>query len=79
LKKKNNRRTFDHLGGRDGIISMLQVTGCVVEQEEALGKAICLALKDVNHTIDLGDECLHIEVSIMILPWSEHNVGLSAG
>ncbi len=69
--------TFDHLGGREGIISMLQVTGCIIEQEEALGRAICLALKDVDHTIDLGNELLCIEISITILPWSEHDVGLS--
>lgn len=67
---------FDHLIGRDGIESSLLVAGRVVEHEEALGKAIDLALKDVDRAIDLGDEFLRIEVPIAILPWFEHDVGL---
>lgn len=68
---------FDHLIGRDGIESSLLVAGRVVEHEEALGKAIDLALEDVDRAIDLGDEFLRIEVPIAILPWFEHDAGLS--
>jgi hypothetical protein len=51
-------RTFDHLVGRDGVKSTLQVAGCIIEHEKALGKAIYLALKDVDCTIDLSDQFL---------------------
>ena len=30
-RKKKMRRTFDHLGGRDGIIGTLLVAGCIIE------------------------------------------------
>jgi len=72
------KRTFDHLGGRDSIRSTLHVAGCVVEQEEAEGKAICLALKDVDRSINLCDEFLGIEVSVAIFPRFEHDAGLPA-
>jgi hypothetical protein len=52
---------------------------CIVEHEEALGKAICLALEDVDHAIDLGDEFLRVKIPIAVLAWFEHNVGLSVG
>jgi hypothetical protein len=55
------------------------VTGCVIEQKEALGKAVYLVLEDVDRAIDLGNEFLRIEISIAILPWLEDNAGLSAG
>lgn len=70
-------RTFDHLIGRYGIKITLQVAGCVIEHEQALGKAICLAFKDVDRAIDLGDKFRRIEVSIAILPWFKHDAGLS--
>jgi hypothetical protein len=76
--KKKTIRTFDHLVGRDGIKSTLQVTGCIIEQEKALGKAVCLEFKDVDCAIDLGDKFRRIEVSVTVLPWFEHNAGLSA-
>jgi hypothetical protein len=79
VKKQREIRTFDHLGGSDGIFSTLQVAGCIVEHEEALGKAICLALKDVDRAIDLGDECLRVEIPIAVLAWFEHDVGLFVG
>jgi hypothetical protein len=31
------------------------MTGCIIKQEEGLGKAICLALKDFDHAIDLSN------------------------
>jgi hypothetical protein len=46
---------------------MLQVAGCIVEHEEALGKAICLALEDVDCTIDLGNEFLRVKIPIAVL------------
>jgi hypothetical protein len=55
------------------------MAGCIVEHEEALGKAICLALKDVDCAIDLGDKFLQVEIPIAVLAWFEHNVGLSVG
>jgi hypothetical protein len=77
-KKKDKTCTFYHLDGRKGISSMLQMTGHVIEQEEAKGKAICLALKDVDRAVDLGDEFCQIKISIAILAWLEHETGLSA-
>ena len=32
------------------------MTGCIVEYEETLGKAICPALKDSDHMVNLGEE-----------------------
>jgi hypothetical protein len=58
---------------------MFLVTGCIIEHEEGLGKAVCLVHKDVNCTIDLGDEFFHIEEPVMILSWLEHDVGLTEG
>jgi hypothetical protein len=55
------------------------VTGCIIEHEEGLGKAVCLAHKDVNYMINLGDEFFCIEEPVMILPWLEHDVGLTKG
>src|SRR5260221_10339340 len=75
-QKKREIRTLDHLGGRYGILSMLQVTGCVVEHEQALGKAI-LGLKDFDRAVDLGNEFLRVKVSVAVLAWFEHNSGLS--
>lgn len=54
------------------------MTGCVIKQEEAPGKAICLALKYVNRTIDLGNDFLRVEVTVAILPWFEYNTGITA-
>lgn len=76
MKKK--LRTFDHLFGREGIRGPFQVTGGIIEHEKALRTAICLAFKDVDCAINLGDELVHIEVSIMVLAWFKHNAGLSA-
>ena len=56
---------------------MLLVTGCIIKHEEALSKAICLVLKNINRTINLGDDLFCTEVSIMILPWLEHDMSLS--
>jgi hypothetical protein len=53
------------------------VTGCVIKQKKALGKAICLALKDVDRTINLSDEFCQVEVPIAIIPWFEHDASLS--
>ncbi len=80
-QKKNNLvgHTFDHLGCRDGIRSMLQVAGSIVKHEQALGKAICLALEDINRVIDLCNKLLHIEISATVLSWFENDVGLFAG
>src|SRR6266852_9333944 len=72
-------RTFDHLAGRDGIRGTLQVAGCVIEQEKALGMAICFALENVDCMFDLVHERLRIEVAIAVLAWFEHNAGLSEG
>src|SRR6266852_3098731 len=72
-------RTFDHLAGRDGIRGTLQVAGCVIEQEKALGVAICFALENVDCMFDLVHERLRIEVAIAVLAWFEHNAGLSEG
>lgn len=55
------------------------MTGCVIEQEQAEGKAICLALKDVYRAIDLGDESIRVEISVAVLAWFEHDAGLSVG
>ncbi len=55
------------------------MTRCIIKHKEGLGKAICLAHKDIDHAIDLGNEFLCIEESIMILPWLEHNAGLTKG
>ena len=73
------RRTFNHLCGRNGIGCTPQVTGCVIEQKKALGKAVYLVLKDVDCAIDLGDEFFSVEVAITILPRLEDYAGLSAG
>src|SRR6266852_2708851 len=72
-------RTFDHLAGRDGIRGTLQVAGCVIEQEKALGVAICFALENVDCVFDLVHERLRIEVAVAVLAWFEHNAGLSKG
>jgi hypothetical protein len=77
--KKREKHTFYHLGGRNGILSMLQVTGCIVEQEEALGKAICLALEDVDCVVNLSDEFLRVEVTITVLARFKHDAGFSVG
>ena len=76
-QKKWKKHTFDHLAGRDGIRSTLEVTGCVIEQEKALGAAICFALEDVNHAFDLAHKHVCVEVTIAVLPWFEHDAGLS--
>jgi hypothetical protein len=76
-EKKKEKRTFDHIGGRNGILSTLHVTGCVVEQEEALG-TVCLALKDFDRAIDLGDEFRRFEISVAVLARFEHDASLSA-
>jgi len=76
--KNTNEHTFDHLGGRNGVISTLLVTGCIVKHEELLSKAICLVLKDINCMINLGDEFSCTKVSTMVLPWFEHKASLSA-
>ena len=57
---------------------MFLMTWCIIKHEEGLGEAICLPLEDFNRAIDLGDEVFHIEISAMIFPQLEHNVGLSA-
>ncbi len=57
---------------------MFLMTWCIIKHEEGLGKAIHLPLKDFDCMIDLGDKVFHIEISAMIFPWLEHNVGLSA-
>ena len=75
---KYKMRTFDHLSGREGIRGPFQVTGRVIEYEEALCMVICLAFKDVNHSINLRDELIRIEVSIAVLAQCKHNTGLSA-
>ena len=75
--KNTNEHTFDHLSGRNGIISMLLVTGCIVKHEEPLSKAICLVLKNIDCVIDLGDEFSCTKVSATVLPWFEHKVSLS--
>jgi len=54
------------------------MTKCIIEQEKALGKAICLALKDIDCIIDLGKEFLCIKISVAILSGLKHNMGLSA-
>jgi hypothetical protein len=78
IKKNIKRRTFNHLSGRDGVISTLQMTGRVIEHEEALGKAVCLALEDVERAIDLRDEFFCIEIPVAVLPRFEYKTGLSA-
>jgi len=45
---------------------MIQVTGCVVKREQALGKAI-LGFKDFDCAVDLGNEFLGAEVSVAVL------------
>jgi hypothetical protein len=77
IYKKRSGRTFDHLGGRYGIISTFLVTWSIIEQKEALDEAMCVVLKDVDRAIDLGDKLLRAEVSVAILPWLEHNASLS--
>jgi hypothetical protein len=72
-------RTFDHLAGRDGIRGTLQVAGCVIEQEKALGVAICFALENVDCVFDLVHERLRIEVAVAVLAWFEHNAGIPEG
>ena len=66
--RKKKLCTFGHLPGRDGIICMFLVTWCVIEHKKVLNKAFHFGLKDVNCTIYLHNEILHIEVSILILP-----------
>ena len=53
------------------------MTGCIVEHEETLSKAICPALKDSDHMVNLGEEFIQIKISVVALPWFEHDVGLS--
>jgi hypothetical protein len=55
------------------------MTGRIIEHEEGLGKAVCLVHKDVNCVIDLGDEFFCIKEPVMILPWLEHDAGLTEG
>jgi hypothetical protein len=74
IKKK--RCTFHHFFGGYGIAGTLQVAECVIEHEEALGKAICLALEDVDHMINLGDELFGVEIPIAIFSWLEHETSL---
>ena len=57
---------------------MLYVPWCIIEHEKALGKAICLGLKDVDSMLDLLHELLYTEVSIAILARFEYNSSLSA-
>ena len=57
---------------------MLYVTGCIIEHKETLGKAIYLALEDVNYVVDLGNESFCVKEPILIFPWFENDVGLSA-
>jgi hypothetical protein len=76
IKKKKKGRTFHHFFGGYGIAGTLQVAECVIEHEEALGKAICLALEDVDHMINLGDELFGVEIPIAIFSWLEHEMSL---
>ena len=73
-KKKH---TLNHLFGRDCICSMLLVTGRVIKHEEAFGRPACFALKDVDRTIGLIDKFFRVEIPVAVLPWFEHNAGLS--
>jgi hypothetical protein len=54
------------------------VTGRIIKHEEALRTVICLAFKDVDRAINLGNELVRIEVSITVLAWFKHNAGPSA-
>ena len=72
------RRTFDHPSGCDHIRHTLHVPWCIIKHEKALGKAICLGLKDPDGALDLFYELLHSEVPIMILPGFEYDASLPA-
>ncbi len=53
------------------------MTGCVIEQEKALSKAICLALEDGDCAIDLADEFFCIKIPVTVFARFKHNAGLS--
>ena len=57
---------------------MLHVPWCIIKHKKALGKAICLGLKDPNGTLDLFYELLRSKVSITILPGFEYDASLPA-
>ena len=42
------------------------MAGCIIEEEKPLGITICLALKDINHVINLSDQHTAIKPSIAI-------------
>jgi hypothetical protein len=57
---------------------MLYVPWCIIKHKKALGKAICLGLKDPNSVLDLFHKLLCSEVSMAVLPRFEYDVSLSA-
>ena len=70
--------TFDHSSSYDYIQCTLHVSWCIIEQEKALGKAICLGLKDPNGALNLFYKLLRSEVSVIILSRFEYNASLPA-
>ena len=53
------------------------MTWCIVEDEEACGKPFGVSFKDVNHLVNLLEQVISCEVSIMVLPCLEDKLGIT--
>ena len=77
LLKQSDQRTLHHLASRKHISRLLLMAGHIIEEEKPLGITICLALKDINHAINLSKQHITTKPSIAIPAGFECDLGLT--